>query len=185
MSVCVLGIVIPLYIYIYIDKGIVGWQCQTPTHSSHRRNLWLLYSCGHRWGQSFKLQLGSNILSTHIFLVPCQSILLFLWQCFFKFWPSNSKVKVIAQCHIVGMTSYRLDHIPCLSCWSALPFLRYSYLKNWPRKSKIKVMGEVKVQSHNVSLTSYRLTSLWFHVNWSSHFWDTAFSKVDLVNPRT
>ena len=30
-------------------------------------------------------------------------------------------------------------------------------------------MGEVKVQSHKVSLTSYRLTSLWFHVNRPSH----------------
>ena len=39
-------------------------------------------------------------------------------------------------------------------------------------------MGEVKVQSHNVSLTSYRLTSLWFHVNRSSHSWDTAFLKI-------
>ena len=31
---------------------------------------------------------------------------------------------------------------------------------------KFKVMGEVKVKGHNVSLTPYRLTSLWFHVNW-------------------
>ena len=33
-------------------------------------------------------------------------------------------------------------------------------------------MGEVKVQSHNVSLTCYRLTSLWFHVNRPSQSWD-------------
>ena len=64
-------------------------------------------------------------------------------------------------------------HIPFIPCWSALPFLRCSYLKNWPWKSKVK--GEVKVQSHKVSLTSYRLTSLWFHVNRPSHSWDTAF----------
>ena len=73
-------------------------------------------------------------------------------------------------------------HIPFIPCWSALPFLRCSYLKNWPWKSKVKVMGEVKVQSHNVSLTSYRLTSFSFHVNWPSHSWDTAFSKFDLEN---
>ena len=48
----------------------------------------------------------------------------------------------------------------------------------------VKVMGEVKVWSHNVSLT-YRLTSLSFHVNRSSHSWDTTFSKVDLENPRS
>ena len=64
-------------------------------------------------------------------------------------------------------------HTPFNPCWSALPFLRCSYLKNWPWKSKVK--GEVKVQSHQVSLTSYRLTSLWFHVNRPSHSRDTAF----------
>ena len=47
--------------------------------------------------------------------------------------------------------------------------------KKWPWKSKFKVMGEVKVKGHNVSPTS-----LWFHVNWPSHSWDTAFSKFDL-----
>ena len=34
---------------------------------------------GHGWGQSLKSQLGSNILSTHILLSPCQSTLLLLW----------------------------------------------------------------------------------------------------------
>ena len=46
-------------------------------------------------------------------------------------------------------------------------------------------MGEVKVKGHNVSLTSYRLTSLWFHVNWPSYSWNTAFSKFDLENSRS
>ena len=46
-------------------------------------------------------------------------------------------------------------------------------------------MGEVKVWSHNVSLTFYRLTSLLFHVNRPSHSWATAFSKFDLENPRS
>ena len=50
-----------------------------------------------------------------------------------------------------------------------------------PWKSKIKVMGEVKVWSHNVSLTFYRLTSLSFHVNQPSHSWDTAVSKVKVM----
>ena len=46
-------------------------------------------------------------------------------------------------------------------------------------------MGEVKVWSHNMSLTFYRLTSHSFHVNRPSHSWDTAFSKFDLENPRS
>ena len=71
-------------------------------------------------------------------------------------------------------------HIPFIPCWSALPFLRCSYLKNWPWKSKVKVMGDVKVQSHNVSLTFYRLTSLSFHVNLASHCWVTTFSNFTL-----
>ena len=59
-----------------------------------------------------------------------------------------------------------------------LPIPKLWLWKIWPWKSKAKDMGEVKVQSHNVCLTSYRLTSLWFHVK------DTAFSKFDLENPR-
>ena len=76
-----------------------------------------------------------------------------------------------------------LIHIPFIPCWSALLCLRYNYFKNWPW------MGEVKVQSHNVSLTSDRLTSLvsltsdrltslWIHDNQSSHSWDTAFQNL-------
>ena len=75
-----------------------------------------------------------------------------------------------------------LTIIPFVLCWSALQCLRYSYLKNWPWKSKFKAMGEVKVKSHNVTLTSYRLTSLSFHVNRPSHSWDTAISKFDVEN---
>ena len=46
-------------------------------------------------------------------------------------------------------------------------------------------MGEGKVWSYNASLTFYWLTSLSFHVNRSSHSWDTTFSKFDLENPRS
>ena len=93
---------------------------------------------GHGWGESWRSQRGSNTLSTHIPLIPCQS---------------------------------------------AIPFLRYSFFKIWPWKSKVKVMVEVKVESHKVGVTSYRLTFLLFHVNRPSHSWDTAFSKFYLENP--
>ena len=56
------------------------------------------------------------------------------------------------------------------------------FFKIWPWNSRVNVMGEVTVQSHNVGLTSYRLTSLSFHVNRPSHSWHTAFSKFDLEN---
>ena len=69
-------------------------------------------------------------------------------------------------------------HIPFVPCQSALPFLRYSIFKIWPWKSRVKVMGEVTVQSHNVGLTSYRLTSLSFHVKRPSQSWVTTFFKI-------
>ena len=63
---------------------------------------------GHGWGQSSKTQCESNILSTHILLVPCQSTLPFLRYSIFKIWPSKSKVKIIAQGHKAGITPYGL-----------------------------------------------------------------------------
>ena len=69
-------------------------------------------------------------------------------------------------------------HIPFVPCQSALPFLTYSIFKIWPSKSRVKVMGEVTIQSHNVGLTSYRLTSLLFHVNRPSHSWVMTFFKI-------
>ena len=39
-------------------------------------------------------------------------------------------------------------------------------------------MGEVTIQSYNVGLTSYWLTSLWFHVNRPSHSWVMTFFKI-------
>ena len=46
-------------------------------------------------------------------------------------------------------------------------------------------MVEVKVESHKVGVTSYRLTPFSFHVNQPSHSGDTTFSKFDLENPRS
>ena len=85
---------------------------------------------------------------------------------------------------IVHPTSYP-THIPFIPSESTLPFLRYSNFNILPWKSKVKVMAEVKVWSHNVGVTSYRLASLSFHVNRPSHSWYTAFSKFDLENPRS
>ena len=62
----------------------------------------------HGWGQSFKLQCESSILSTHIPLVSCQLSIPFLRYSIFKVWPWKSKVKIIAQGHKLGLTPYRL-----------------------------------------------------------------------------
>ena len=92
---------------------------------------------GHKCGQSWKSQRGSDIQSTHIHFVPCES---------------------------------------------GIPFLSCDFLKICPWKSRTKVMRQVTLRSHNVSLRSYRLTSLSFHVNWASHSWVMTLSKFDLEN---
>ena len=144
---------------------------------------------GHGWRESWKSQYGSNILSTHIPFIPCQSAIPFLRYEFFIIWPF---LKIQGQSHGWDQSwkpqsgCYILStHIPFVPCQSALPFLRYSIFKIWPWKSKVKVMGGGNVESHNMGATFYRLTSLLFHVNWTSHSWDTAFSKFDPENPRS
>ena len=66
-------------------------------------------------------------------------------------------------------------HIFFVPWQSAIPFLRYDFFKIWPWKSKVKVIVDVKVESHNMGPTFYRLTSLSFHGNRPSHFWDIFF----------
>ena len=140
---------------------------------------------GHGWGQSWKSQHGSNIQSTHIPLVPVNRTSHSWVTTFFL----NLTLKIKCQGHGWGHSSKSQcksilsTHVPFVPCQSGIPFLSDDFFKIWPWKSRVKVMGEVTVQSHNVGLTSYRLTSLTFHVNQSSHSWDTAFSKFDLKNP--
>ena len=89
----------------------------------------------------------------------------------------NLTLKIKGQGHASGDTSKSQcgskipsTHIPFFPCQSGIPFLSYDFFfKIWPWKSRVKVIGEVTLQSHNVGLTSYRLTSLSFHVNWASH----------------
>ena len=80
---------------------------------------------GHGWGHSSKSQCGSNILSTHIPFVPCQSALPFLTYSIFKIWPWKSRVKVMGEVTI--------QFVPCQS---ALPFLSYDFFQNLTLKFK-------------------------------------------------
>ena len=67
---------------------------------------------GLSWGQSWKLQSGRNIPSTHIPFVPWQSAISFLRYTIFKIWPWKSKAKVMGEgnveSHNMGPTFYRL-----------------------------------------------------------------------------
>ena len=97
----------------------------------------------------------------------------------------NLTLKIKGQGHGWGQswksqhgTNIQSTHLPFVPYGSGIPFLSYDFFKIWPWKSRVKVMGEVTVQSHNVGLTSYRLTSLSFHVKRASHSWVTTFLKI-------
>ena len=73
-------------------------------------------------------------------------------------------------------------HIPFIPCHTGIPFLSNDFFENLTLKIKGQGHGWGHSSSHNVGLTSYRFTSLSFHVNRPSHSWDTVFSKFDLEN---
>ena len=112
---------------------------------------------GHGWGQSSKSQCESNILSTHIPFVPCQSALQFLRYRILKIWPWKFKVKVIAEGHKVGITPYRLIalsfHVdrPC-HCWETTiskSDAENSRSRSWVRwKLKIITWVQHSIDSH-------------------------------------
>ena len=116
---------------------------------------------GHGWGQSSKSQCESNILSTHIPLVPCQSALPFLRYSIFKIWPWKSMVKVIAQDHTIGITPYRLiSHVDRPShSWDTVISkfdVENSRSRSWVR-SKFKVTTRVQ---HSVDSHPFRFMSI-------------------------
>ena len=123
---------------------------------------------------------GFKIFTTHIIFVPCQS-------------PSHSRDTVILKFDLENPRSrsrersisqsgfnFLSTHIPFIPCQSVSPLQGYIFFKIWPWKSKVKVIAQDQVMGP----TSYRLTSLLFHVNWPSHSY-TAFSKFDLENWRS
>ena len=108
-----------------------------------------------------------NILSPHIPFIPCWSALPFSEMQLFK----KLTFKIQGQCHGWRQSSKShcestilLTHIPFVPCQSDIPLLSYDFFKIWPWNSRVKVKDEVTVQNHNVGVTSYRLTSLSFHV---------------------
>ena len=132
---------------------------------------------GHGWGQSWKLQHGSNIQSTHIPFVPCR--IPFLSYDFFKIWPWKSRVNSRSwvtshssksQC---GSNILSTD-IPFVSCRSALPFLRYSIFKIWPWKSRVKVKWPGCCTTTGLLRQFHRTSN---GINPSSGFWDMGSAK--------
>ena len=133
---------------------------------------------GHGWGQSSKSKSLASYRPTSLWFRvnrPSHS-----WDtAFSKLDIENQR----SRSWVRSQHSVNSHPFPSMSIGHPIPELLLFEI--WPWKSRVKVMGEVTVQSHNVGLTSYRLTSLSFHVNQPSHSWDTAFSKFDLENPRS
>ena len=120
---------------------------------------------GHGWGHSLKSQCGSNILSTRIPFVLCQSALPFLRYSIFKIWPWKSRVNwghgwgnnSKSQCG----SNILSTHIPFVPCQSALPFLSYDYFQNLTLK--IKGQGQMTLMLHNYRSTQFHRTSNGIH----------------------
>ena len=134
---------------------------------------------GHGWGQSFKSQLGSNILSDSVGNFHRSASLrlnnfggglgTFCWFSFnsmFMIWDSSHEDLQL------------FDWVSNTAPYGFIYFYvnppSYSYDKSffeiWPSKSKVKVIA----QGHVIGITSYRLISLSFHVDRPSHSWDAA-----------
>ena len=81
----------------------------------------------------------------------------------------NLTLKIKGQGHGWGHSSK--SQRGCNLLWTHIPFVHMSIrhpipelwlFQIWPWKSRVKVMGEVRVESHNVGLISYRFASLSF-----------------------
>ena len=127
----------------------------------HFQNLTLkIKGQGHGWGNNSKSECGSNILSTHIPIVPYQSVLSFLSYDFFQ----NLTLKFKGQGYGWGHSSKSQcgsnipsTHIPFVPCQSALPFLKYTILKNLTLK--IKGQGQMTLMLHNYRSRQFHRTS--------------------------
>ena len=130
-------------------------------HIQHFQSLTLkIQGQSHEWGGHWKSQHESNILSTHIFLIPCQSVIRFLRYDFFKIWPWKSKVKVMREGNIenhkMGVTSYRLIY-PFRSMSIGLSIPEIQHFQNLTLK--IQGHGQIAMTLHNYRSRQFHRTS--------------------------
>ena len=149
-------------------------NCMTFTLTHYLADLF----CHASWPKVNPIVLPTSY-PTYIPFIPNELTFPILRYSNFNNLPWRSKVKVICevkvQSHNMGPTSYWLKSCFChvnppshsydTDFFKISPWKIYSYLKIWPWKSKVKVMGKVNFESHNMGPTSYRHTSLSFHVN--------------------
>ena len=118
---------------------------------------------GQGWGQSFKSQLGSNILSdsvgnSHRSASPRSTTLGEDWELFVDF-PSIKclwfEIQAMRTYNFLTElpTLHPMDSYPCMSIHPLIPMIELFFFKIWPSKSKVKVIA----QGHIIGITSYRL----------------------------
>ena len=88
---------------------------------------------GHGWGESWKSQHGSNILSTHIPFIPCQSAVPFRRYDFFKIWLWKSKVKVMVEVKVESHKHPIYSH-PFRSMTIGRAISEVQHFQNWTLK---------------------------------------------------
>ena len=142
----------------------------------HFQNLTLkIQGQGHGWGGHWKSQHGSNILSTHILFISCQSVIPFLRYDFCKIWPWKSKVKVMGEgnveSHKVGVTSYRLTPFRFMSIGPSIPEIQH--FQNLTLR--IQGQGQMTMMLHNYRSIQFHRTSN--DINPSSGFRDMGSAK--------
>ena len=133
-------------------------------------------------GHSWRSHIGSNILSTSILFVPCPIHWPTGWKLRVSHWLITLPIYLpytVAQGQFHCAPNIISNSHPFHSKWVKPPIPELQQFQYF------RFMGELKVWSHNVSLTFYRLTSLSFHVNRPFHSWDTTFSKFNPQNPRS
>ena len=160
---------IPLCIQHYIQLASLSFQVSRPSHFWDA-TVSIFCLKNQRSISSVRSKFKATTWVQHLIdskpNFPCQSELLFLNTDLFR----NFTLKTHGQGHSSrSHNRYNIlsTRIPFVPCRSLLPFLWYSYFKVWPWKSKLQVI----LQCHIVCIASYRLTSLSFHANRSSHSW--------------
>ena len=114
---------------------------------------------GHGWGHNSKSQCVSNILSTHIHLVPCQLGIPFLSYDFIIIWPWKSRFKVMGEVTVQSQkcgSNILSTHIPFVPCQSVLPLLRYSIFQNLTLK--IQGQGQMTMMLYNYRSRQFHRT---------------------------
>ena len=141
-----------IYIYALINPGLIIYKHRVLPGCLYHILCCKIQCQGHGWKSQHQ---GSNILSTHIPFVPCQSAIAFL--IYDKIWPWKSMIKVMVEVkvenHKVGVTSNRLTPFPSMPIDPSIPEIE-TFLN-----STVKIQRECEM-----TMVRYTYRSRRFHI---------------------